>query len=82
MWPGVGEKFDARLVEIEQRILTFPAGAAVVENVARPLHSRFRGNDARALFFMPMNIGSSTRAQMTHRYCARPNHLRLATSVD
>jgi hypothetical protein len=31
-WPGVGEKFDARLAEIEQRILTFPTGAAVVEN--------------------------------------------------
>jgi hypothetical protein len=30
-WPGVGEKFDERLVEIEQCILTFPTGAAVVE---------------------------------------------------
>ncbi len=30
-WPGVGEKFDARLSEIEQRILTFPTGAVAVE---------------------------------------------------
>ena len=33
-WPGVGEKFDARLHEIENRILTFPVGAVAVE--ARP----------------------------------------------
>ena len=31
-WPGVGEKFDARLSEIERRILTFPAGAVAVED--------------------------------------------------
>jgi plasmid stabilization system protein ParE len=30
-WPGVGEKFDARLSDIEHRILTFPNGAVVVE---------------------------------------------------
>lgn len=31
-WPGVGEKFDARLSDIERRILTFPTGAAAVED--------------------------------------------------
>ena len=31
-WPGVGEKFDARLSEIEHRILTFPTGAVAVED--------------------------------------------------
>jgi plasmid stabilization system protein ParE len=31
-WPGVGEKFEARLGDIERRILTFPAGAAAVED--------------------------------------------------
>jgi plasmid stabilization system protein ParE len=30
-WPGVGEKFDARLSDIERRILTFPTGAVAVE---------------------------------------------------
>ena len=31
-WPGVGEKFDSRLSEIERRILTFPTGAVAVED--------------------------------------------------
>ncbi len=31
-WPGVGERFYARLVEIEQRIVTFPTGATAVED--------------------------------------------------
>jgi plasmid stabilization system protein ParE len=31
-WPGVGEKFEARLTEIEHRILTFPRGSAAVED--------------------------------------------------
>jgi plasmid stabilization system protein ParE len=31
-WPGVGEKVDARLGDIEQRILTFPTGAVAVED--------------------------------------------------
>jgi len=31
-WPGVGEKFDARLSDIEHRILTFPTGATAVED--------------------------------------------------
>ena len=31
-WPGVGEKFDARLSEIERRITTFPSGAVAVES--------------------------------------------------
>ena len=30
-WPGVGGKFNARLSEIEHRILTFPTGAVAVE---------------------------------------------------
>jgi plasmid stabilization system protein ParE len=30
-WPGVGEKFDTRLSEIENRISTFPTGAVAVE---------------------------------------------------
>jgi hypothetical protein len=33
-WPGIGEKFDARLGDIERRILTFPTGAVAVEDRA------------------------------------------------
>ncbi len=31
-WPGVGERFYARLVEVEQRIVTFPTGATAFED--------------------------------------------------